>query len=173
MIYGSCHSRYGLTPEGQCLPCPSHCYSCFLKPETKKFGCYYCDQPSLYSFQSNYIVGKDDLCHRYQDIAEIGPSGGCIQSYYNKYITKEYKCNRCLYKRVCHYDRLERRNICYDIPCPDDPIKNFAFILKENKCFKNTIREPESIHGCLEAQKDPDISRYLCNIQKRINSDSR
>ena len=169
----SCHSRYGLTPDGQCLSCPDHCYSCFWKPEVNRFGCSGCDQPSYYSFQSNYIIGKDDLCVRCQDLAEIGPEGGCIQCYYDKYITKEYKCTRCLgdvrglYTTKCYYDRWERRTYCYKVPWPDDPTKNFAYILKENKCFKNTIRDPESIHGCLEAQKDPDTGRYLCNICKK------
>ena len=174
MYCTSCFYGYGLTPQRRCNKCPEHCTSCFWKTSTNSFGCYSCEQPSYYSFQQNYIVGKDDLCVRCQDIAEIGINGGCIQCYYDKYITKDYKCTRCLgdtrglYKWVFStYGYWYRSTRCYRVPWPDDPIKDYAYILKEYKCFLNTGYEPESIHGCLESIKDPVSGRYLCNICKR------
>ena len=92
----SCNYRYGLTPDKKCLPCPEHCDYCFWKDSTNNFGCSRCEQSSSYSFQQNYIVGKDDICVRCQDIEEIGVNGGCIQCYYDKNSSKEYKCTRCL-----------------------------------------------------------------------------
>lgn len=58
----SCDYQYGLTPERKCLKCPDHCNYCFWKTSTNSFGCSQCESPSSYSFQQNYIVGKNDIC---------------------------------------------------------------------------------------------------------------
>ncbi|MBO6243530.1 MAG: hypothetical protein J6O41_03055 [Clostridia bacterium] len=163
----SCDYQYGLTPERKCLKCPDHCNYCFWKTSTNSFGCSQCESPSSYSFQQNYIVGKDDICIRCQDITEIGINGGCIQCYYDKYLSKEYKCTRCLgdTRGLWTWKWIGRKWV--RVPWPDDPVKNFAYVLKEYKCLPNTVYDPESIHGCLESQKDPISGRYLCNTCKR------
>ena len=160
IVCTKCKQRYSLNNKGICKQCPEHCLECFWKNSINDFGCSECESDNEYSFENNYIIGKDDQCIRCQDIKELGGEG-CIQCLFDINNNK-YNCLRCL------GDTRGLRE-CNNCPIPDrifDPIRNYAYITNEYKCLLNNRTLPEYLNGCLEAKNNALTKKYECNICK-------